>query len=83
MDKNVGSAIISHNLYNQLALNSLIYNDVYIELEDNPLILKAQNLSVPENAQFFSCDFESLYTNILLDSLLNVICEYMKPFLTS
>ena len=175
LDKNVGSALISNSLYNSLGFYSLIGNDIYIELELNPLILtidsinlklnsllennniskrlfnliskdigssklgsyrllpkihkekfscrpivncrdhptsnlsqlinlilqphvqssfsyikdsqdlilKSKNLHVPENAKLFSCDFESLYTNILLDSLLNVICDFMKPFLIS
>jgi hypothetical protein len=39
---------------------------------------KAKNLYIPKNSFLFSCDFESLYSNIDLNLALNIISDFMK-----
>ena len=46
-------------------------------MDSQNLIQKSQNIHFPKNAKIYSCDFESLYTNIKLTHALTVICEYI------
>lgn len=55
----------------------------YIKDSQN-LIQKANNLILNnENNILYSCDFESLYTNINHDDCLNLICDFLKDKLQS
>jgi hypothetical protein len=47
-------------------------------LDSQNLIQKSLNISFPKNASLFTCDFESLYTNIDLLKALNVITEFIS-----
>ena len=47
-------------------------------LDSQNLIQKTQNISFPLDSKLYSCDFESLYTNINLSHALEVICDFMK-----
>ena len=42
------------------------------------LIQKSQNIKFPKHSKLYSCDFESLYTNINLAHALIVICEFIS-----
>ena len=48
----------------------------YIQ-DSQQLIQETTNLKLVDNVKLFSCDFESLYSNIILSDCLNTICEYM------
>ena len=52
-------------------------SDSYI-LDSQNLIQKTQNISIPKNAKLYSCDFESLYTNIDHNECVNVISDFLK-----
>ena len=52
-------------------------------LDSQNLIQKTQNIKFPKNSKLFSCDFESLYTNINLSHALIVICEFITRNFTS
>ena len=41
-------------------------------------IKDAQHLQFPQNCLIYSCDFDSLYTNILLDDARRYICGFVK-----
>jgi len=45
-------------------------------MDSQNLIQKSQNINFPKIAIIYSCDFESLFTNIKLTHALKVICEY-------
>ena len=49
----------------------------YIKDSQN-LIQKCSNIVFPSDCKLYSCDFESLYTNIDLNHALNVISEFMS-----
>ena len=42
------------------------------------LIQKAQHLQFPQDCLIFSCDFDSLYTNILIEDACRYICDFAK-----
>ena len=46
-------------------------------LDSQNLIQKTQNLVLPESAKLFSCDFESLYTNIDHNQCIDIMSEYL------
>jgi hypothetical protein len=58
----------------------VINSETYIR-DSQDLMLKCSNLIVPDGSVLYSCDFESLYTNIVLESLLNDVTEFIAPFL--
>ena len=41
-------------------------------------IRKAQHLQFPQNCLIYTCDFDSLYTNISLDDACRYICDFVK-----
>jgi len=54
----------------------------YIQDSQN-LLQNSKNMFFPSNCSLFSCDFESLYSNIDLDDALFVICDFMKNKINS
>ena len=60
-------------LLKQIVMNT----ESYIK-DAQHLIQKAQFLNFPQNCSLYSCDFESLYTNILLVDACDYICDYIK-----
>jgi hypothetical protein len=52
-------------------------SESYIK-DSQDFILKTKDLKVPIEAFLFSCDFDSLYTNIIHEILLNVFSEFFK-----
>ena len=54
----------------------------YIQ-DSQQLIQETTNLKLVDNVKLFSCDFESLYSNIILSDCLNTICEYMQNKINS
>jgi predicted GIY-YIG superfamily endonuclease len=60
-------------LLKQIVLNT----ESYIK-DAQHLIQKVQFLSFSQNCSLYSCDFDSLYTNILLNDATNYICDYVK-----
>ncbi len=55
----------------------VIETESYIK-DAQHLIQKTQFLCFPQNCLLYSCDFENLYTNILLIDACNYICDYVK-----
>jgi len=47
------------------------------------VLLKTKDLSIPEGCVIYSCDFESLYTNIDVSKLIIITCESVTPFLSN
>jgi hypothetical protein len=47
-------------------------------LDSQNLIQKSSNKFFPVNSKLYSCDFESLYTNINLEDALKLICEFIS-----
>ena len=54
----------------------------YIQDSQN-LLQKCENLLIPDDSYLFSCDFESLYSNIDLNLALDKLTEFMKDKLCS
>ena len=52
-------------------------------LDSQNLIQKSLNKFFPINSKLYSCDFESLYTNINLEDALKLICEFISKNLKS
>jgi hypothetical protein len=46
--------------------------------DSQDFILKTKDLEIPIEAFLFSCDFESLYTNIIHEILLNLFSDFFK-----
>lgn len=67
-----------------LILRPLVYKmESYIKDSQN-LIQKTLDVAFKEeNILLYSCDFESLYTNINHEECLDIICEYLKEKLDS
>lgn len=55
----------------------VIKADSYIK-DSQDLILKTMNKSFPPDSKLFSCDFESLYTNIDHCECLDMLCGFMS-----
>ena len=66
-------------LINLLLQPHVQFSSSYIK-DSQDLILKTKDLYIPNDSILFSFDFESLYSNILLDSLISLICDFIKPF---
>lgn len=79
---------ISHPTSNICLLIDLILKPFVMETESyiqdsQNLIQKTQDLNLPDDCKLYSCDFESLYTNIRLDHALLIISEFISINLKS
>jgi predicted GIY-YIG superfamily endonuclease len=61
-----------------LILQPFVKNSKSFILDSQNLIQKTENLYFPSDSKLYSCDFESLYTNINLSQALNVICDFIS-----
>lgn len=59
-------------------LKPIVYKTESFIQDSQNLIQKIGSRKFPSNCRLYSCDFESLYTNIKLQDALNVICDYVK-----
>jgi predicted GIY-YIG superfamily endonuclease len=59
-------------------LKPLVYQTESYLKDTQHLLQKTKNLKVPNDAKIYSCDFESLYTNIHLEDALNIVSDYVK-----
>ena len=46
--------------------------------DSQDLIIKTKNVFIPSSFNIFSCDFESLYTNIPHSTCLSMICDFLS-----
>jgi hypothetical protein len=67
LDKNVGSAILSHELYNKLTYDHLNNPDVYLRLDNDPLMNLKDNLRFELNSLYYSKDISKKLDNKLFD----------------
>jgi hypothetical protein len=59
-------------------LNPLVkQTESYIQ-DSQHLLQKVNKKYFPRNSKIYSCDFESLYTNIQLDKALDYVCDFVK-----
>ena len=55
----------------------VIQCDSYIK-DSQDLIIKTQSLKLTKDHKLYSCDFESLYTNIVHSDCINLLCDFLK-----
>ena len=61
-----------------------IISDIAVILKDSQQLLQECRVKLmPKNTSIYSCDFESLYSNIISDDAIRLICEYMLTKLNS
>jgi hypothetical protein len=61
-----------------LILQTFVKKTSSFLLDSQNLIQKACNLVFPSDVDLYTCDFESLYTNIDLDKALNILTDFIS-----
>jgi hypothetical protein len=51
--------------------------------DSQDVLLKTVDLVIPDDSEIYSCDFESLYTNIDVVKLINITCESVSQILSN
>ena len=60
----------------------IIKTETYIK-DSQDLIMKTQNITFRSKPHLFSCDFESLYTNIVHSDCIFLLCDFLRDKLDS
>lgn len=68
LDKNVGTGILSHDLYNKLVYNHLNNQEIYLHLDEDPFLNLIDNLKSELNHLYFNRDISKRLDRILFDN---------------
>ena len=66
----------------ELILQPLVKQSFSYIKDSQEILIKTQNLYIPEDSILYAADFESLYTNINTKKLIDIVCDVTAPLLT-
>ena len=61
-----------------IILKPFVINSSSYLKDSQQLLQEAENLVIPPSSKLYSCDFDSLYTNINLNDALNLISDFIR-----